>query len=107
MPYYDEALLSYYEPPLLPSSAAVPPPQKIPPQVLSSVRVQEHVQYAILPKELRGRRNVVKATSRQKPEGRFRSELARRGDNVRAPFFMPLLRELTELRSMNLCRLEE
>lgn len=63
-------------------STAVPPPQKIPPQVLSSVRVQDHLQYAILPKELRGQRNVVKSTPKRVVEGRFRSELARRHDDV-------------------------
>jgi hypothetical protein len=81
MPYYNEELLSYYHH-LMPASTAVPPPQKIPPQVLSSVRVQDHLQYAILPKELRGRRNVVKTVPTRKAEGRFRSELARRTDDV-------------------------
>lgn len=82
MPYYDEDLLSYYDHPLLPASTAVPPPQKIPPQVLSTVRVQDHLQYAILPKELRGHRNVVKSAPKRKVEGRFRSELSRRNDEV-------------------------
>lgn len=82
LPFYDTELLSYYDSPLLPSSTAVAPPQKIPPQVLSAVRVQDHLSYAILPKELRGQRNVVKAAPKKKTEGRFRSELARRHDDV-------------------------
>lgn len=82
MPFYDNELLSYYDYPLAPASTAVPPPQKIPPQVLSSVRVQDHLQYAILPKELRGQRNVVKSTPKRMVEGRFRSELARRHEEV-------------------------
>ena len=81
MPYYDEKLLSYYDHSLIPASNAVPPPPKIPPQVLSSVRVQDHLQYAILPKELRGRRNVVKTVPTRKQEGRFRSDHARRTDD--------------------------
>lgn len=81
MPYYDKELLSYYDHPLVPASTAVAPPQKIPPQVLNSVRVQDHLQYAILPKELRGRRNVVKTIPARKAEGRFRSDLARRTDD--------------------------
>lgn len=88
MPYYNDELLSYYDHPLMPTSTAVPPAQKIPPQVLSSVRVQDHVQYAILPKELRGHRNVVKSIPKRKPEGRFRSDLARRSDDVRITHFI-------------------
>ncbi|KAF8305548.1 PAB-dependent poly-A-specific ribonuclease subunit PAN2 [Clavulina sp. PMI_390] len=80
MPYYDKELLSFYEPPLAPVSTGVPPPAKIPPQILSSVRIQDHLKYAVMPKELRGRRNMVKLPPKRK-EGHFRSELTRRNND--------------------------
>lgn len=48
------------------------PPPGIPPQVLSSMKFNENIAYASLPKELRGRRNMVNALPR-KGMGRFRS----------------------------------
>lgn len=58
------------------------------------MRVQDHLQYAILPKELRGHRNVVKSTPKRKTEGRFRSDLARRSEDVR---FIELYSVITNL----------
>lgn len=80
LPYYDNHLLSSYDSILSPSSSYTPPPPKIPPEVLQTVRVQDHLQYAMLPKELQGHRNVVNtsAAGRKAAEGRFRSDLARR-----------------------------
>lgn len=80
MPYYDTELLSSYKPPLLPESMGVPPPPRIPPQVLNAVKVQDFLQYAILPKELRGQRNVVEANPMKTDEGRFKSEQSKRSE---------------------------
>ena len=82
MPYYKNTLLSAWTPQFLsPTNPPYPPPAKIPPQILSSIKVNDNIAYAALPKELRGRRNrVVVATT--KDQGRFRSGKGRRDDNV-------------------------
>ncbi|KAF9521074.1 hypothetical protein BS47DRAFT_1404191 [Hydnum rufescens UP504] len=86
MPYYDQDLLSSYTVPLIPSTMECPPPPKIPPQVLTAVKTQEFLQYAIVPKELRGKRNVVETQPRRKDEGRFRSDQGSRvGDALLSP----------------------
>ncbi|KAF8333955.1 ubiquitin carboxyl-terminal hydrolase-domain-containing protein [Cantharellus anzutake] len=85
MPYYEAELLSSFKPPLLPASMAMPPPPKIPPQVLNAVKVQDFLQYAILPKELRGKRNVVEVNPQKPDEGRFKSEQSKRIDESPTP----------------------
>ncbi|EJD06087.1 uncharacterized protein FOMMEDRAFT_78690 [Fomitiporia mediterranea MF3/22] len=72
MPYYDSMLLSSWTPKFLPPNLSYPPPPKIPTQILSSMRMNDFVGYATLPKELQGRRNVV-STDTKKDKGRFRS----------------------------------
>lgn len=71
LPYYDTTLLSAnsresYQ------SVPFPPAPRIPPQVLNSMRTVDFIGYAALPKELRGKRNMVWGNI-QAREGRFRS----------------------------------
>lgn len=63
------------------TGAYYPPPAKIPPQVLNTMKVNEFVGYAALPKELRGRRNVA-VVGPKKDQARFRSGKSR-GKDVR------------------------
>lgn len=49
-----------------------PPPAKIPQQVLNTMKINDNIAYAALPKELVGRRNVVPVEPK-KPGARFRS----------------------------------
>lgn len=72
MPYYDTLLLSSWTSKFLSTSIVAPPPPKIPSQILSTMKFNDNVAYASLPKELRGRRNVVQSVPR-KSTGRFRS----------------------------------
>ena len=72
MPHYNTLLLSSWSSDFVPTPMYFPPPAKIPQQVLSSIKVNDSIAYATLPKELRGRRNVV-ATAPRKTGGRFRS----------------------------------
>ena len=80
LPYYDSQLLSSWTPHFLPhpSSLYYPPPVKIPPQITSTMKTKDNVAYAPLPKELKGRRNMVSTGRRD--QGRFRS--GRKGDDV-------------------------
>lgn len=66
MPYYGKPLLSNFSISeyATASSPILNPPQAIPPTVLSSMRVIDGVGYAPLPKELKGKRNVVCQDSR-------------------------------------------
>ncbi|OCH89095.1 PAB-dependent poly-A-specific ribonuclease subunit PAN2 [Obba rivulosa] len=84
MPYYDELLLSSWTPDFLTTPLHFPPPAKIPQQILDTMRVNDNIAYAALPKELRGRRNVVVSAPR-KSEGRFRSGRTRRGSEPETP----------------------
>ncbi|KAG1718919.1 PAB-dependent poly-A-specific ribonuclease subunit PAN2, partial [Suillus occidentalis] len=80
MPHYNTLLLSSWTPQFLPRSGILsPPPPKIPPQVLSTMKMNDNIAYAALPKELRGRRNRVPVTA-AKDQGRFRSGKGRRDD---------------------------
>ncbi|THH06212.1 hypothetical protein EW145_g4234 [Phellinidium pouzarii] len=72
MPFYDSPLLSSWTPKFLPASLAYPPPAKIPMQIENSMKVNEFVAYATMPKELQGRRNVV-STGPKRDTARFRS----------------------------------
>lgn len=90
MPHYNTLLLSSWTPQFLPRSGILsPPPPKIPPQVLSTMKMNDNIAYAALPKELRGRRNRVPVTA-AKDQGRFRSGKGRR-DDVSVIFFLILL----------------
>ncbi|TCD70609.1 poly(A)-specific ribonuclease [Steccherinum ochraceum] len=72
MPYYNTLLLSSWTPKFVPHNSLYPPPPKIPPQILSTMKTNDNVAYAALPKELKGRRNVV-VLETKKAGGRFRS----------------------------------
>ncbi|EJF62633.1 hypothetical protein DICSQDRAFT_154466 [Dichomitus squalens LYAD-421 SS1] len=80
LPYYDNLLLSSWTNDFVPTNMYFPPAPKIPAQILSSIKVNDSIAYASLPKELRGRRNVV-ATAPRKTGGRFRSGKARYNDS--------------------------
>lgn len=80
LPYYETPLLS-----ALPSDVTLPthifpPAAPIPAAVLATMKYNENIAYAPLPKELRGRRNLFVAGIR-KQNGRFRSWKAK-GDEV-------------------------
>ncbi|KAJ7063521.1 ubiquitin carboxyl-terminal hydrolase-domain-containing protein [Mycena amicta] len=79
MPYYDTKLLSSWTPLFISGTLNYPPPPKIPPQVLVSIKQNDNIAYAALPKELKGRRNMVAVGSRHK-KGRFRSGKSRSDD---------------------------
>ncbi|KAG6850532.1 hypothetical protein H0H93_012148 [Arthromyces matolae] len=72
LPHYDAQLLSAWTPLFEPPGALYPPPPKIPAQVLSAMKKKDDVGYASLPRELKGRRNMVSIDS-QSHNGRFRS----------------------------------
>lgn len=61
MPFYDTPLLSNFSLAeyATASSPIFHPPPKIPTSILSSMRVFSGVGYAVLPKEMQGKRNVV------------------------------------------------
>lgn len=61
MPFYDTPLLSNFSLAeyATASSPIFHPPPKIPASILSSMRVFSGVGYAVLPKEMQGKRNVV------------------------------------------------
>ncbi|KAI0933597.1 hypothetical protein AcW1_005383 [Taiwanofungus camphoratus] len=86
MPFYNDPLLSSWTPDFVSSGLHCPPPAKIPQQVLSTMKINDNVAYAPLPKELRGRRNVA-VTAPRKSEGRFRSGRTRRSSEPETPSF--------------------
>ncbi|KAI6151085.1 ubiquitin carboxyl-terminal hydrolase-domain-containing protein [Pisolithus tinctorius] len=79
MPHYNTLLLSSWTPRFVSHGLHYPPLPKIPPQILSTMKVNDNIAYAALPKELRGRRNRVQVTN-TKDQGRFRSGKSRRDD---------------------------
>ncbi|KAF8831781.1 hypothetical protein HHX47_DHR1001266 [Lentinula edodes] len=82
LPRYKTQLLSAWTPQFNSSkTVSFPPPQKIPVQVLNTMKMNDNVAYAPLPKELRGRRNMV-ALEKKKLGGRFRSGKSGTGDAV-------------------------
>ncbi|KAG8904957.1 poly(A)-specific ribonuclease [Tulasnella sp. 403] len=89
MPYYDSPLLSGTSAVLLGGPSYCPPPPKVPDQVLKTMRVHDFVGYATLPKELRGKRNVVETAPAVKDEGRFRSTQHKK--DFRSPTTSPTL----------------
>lgn len=72
MPYYDNILLSSWTSKFMSSNTLYPPPPKIPQQILNTMKVNDNVAYAPLPKELRGRRNMV-SSAPKRSAARFRS----------------------------------
>ena len=76
------SLLSSWTPQFFSSTnSPYPPPAKIPPQIQSTIKINDNVTYAALPKELRGRRNRV-VVSTAKDQRNFRSGRGRRDDAV-------------------------
>ncbi|EPQ58579.1 hypothetical protein GLOTRDRAFT_35919 [Gloeophyllum trabeum ATCC 11539] len=94
LPYYNSMLLSAWSPQFMTTKAHFPPPAKIPPQVLSTMKMSDNVAYAPLPKELKGRRNVVVVAPR-KDQARFRSGKMRRQE-VRSEPETPTFETLPE-----------
>lgn len=73
MPYYNTLLLSSWTKAFVPSRPKYfPPPDVIPPQILNTMKLNDNIAYAPVPKELRGRRNVV-ADVKKDSGARFRS----------------------------------
>lgn len=72
LPYYDSEMLSAWSPLFISGTTEFLPSPKVPLQVLGTMKYNEGIAYAALPKELRGRRNVV-SPGRKKVNGRFRS----------------------------------
>lgn len=77
MPFFDTQLLSGWPSEKNSNSkmASHSGPQRIPPQILASMKYNDQVAYATLPKELRGRRNMA-ITAPRKGGARFRSDKA-------------------------------
>jgi PAB-dependent poly(A)-specific ribonuclease subunit 2 len=73
MPYFDTQLLSAWPAALISKTSSYCGPQRIPTQVLASMKYNDKVAYATLPKELRGRRNMAMSVTR-KSGARFRSD---------------------------------
>lgn len=73
MPYFNSQLLSAWPTTLILKTTAYSGPQRIPTQVLASMKYNDKVAYATLPKELRGRRNMAMSVTR-KGGARFRSD---------------------------------
>ncbi|KAJ2931328.1 hypothetical protein H1R20_g5655, partial [Candolleomyces eurysporus] len=85
MPYYDSPLLSAWSP-VVASTPYYPPPARIPPQVLSSIKMNDNIAYAPLPKELRGHRNLI-PVGPKKDAARFRSGKPRKEPTNDRPSF--------------------
>lgn len=79
LPHFDSQLFSAWTPLLAPTDVSYPPPPKIPSQILGTMKINDSVAYAAMPKELKGRRNMSTAASR-KPNSRFRSGHLRQND---------------------------
>lgn len=79
LPYFDTPLLSSWTPLLASAKADYAPPPKIPPQILSTMKINDNIAYAAMPKELKGRRNLSTAIQR-KPNRRFRSGYSKQKD---------------------------
>lgn len=71
LPYYNSTLLSSWTP-QLESVKVSTAPMKIPQSVLSAIKMNDGVAYAPLPRELKGRRNMITVAA-PKDQGRFRS----------------------------------
>jgi PAB-dependent poly(A)-specific ribonuclease subunit 2 len=72
LPHYTEPLLSSWTASLFSPDIGFPAPPKIPTQVLNNLKITGGLASAALPKELKGRRNVVNV-GMKKNQARFRS----------------------------------
>jgi len=73
MSHYNTLLLSSWTKAFIPSRPKYfPPPDVIPPQILNTMKLNDNIAYAAVPKELRGRRNVVPDVKKDSV-ARFRS----------------------------------
>lgn len=75
LPHYNSLLLSSWAQ-QLESVKASTAPMKIPLSVLSTMKMNDGIAYAPLPRELKGRRNMITVAA-PKDQGRFRSEKRR------------------------------
>ena len=73
MPYFDEPLFSSWPRYLSSRNPHYPPPPTIPPTILLSMKTNDNIAYAALPKELKGRRNMVTTPATRQTNSRFRS----------------------------------
>ena len=71
LPFYNAPLLSSWAP-QLESVKVSTAPMKIPQSVLSAIKMNDGIAYAALPRELKGRRNMITVAT-PKDQGRFRS----------------------------------
>lgn len=71
LPFYNTPLLSSWAP-QLESVKVSTAPMKIPQSVLSAIKMNDGIAYAALPRELKGRRNMITVAT-PKDQGRFRS----------------------------------
>ena len=71
LPHYNTLLLSSWNP-QLESVKVSTAPMKIPLSVLSTIKTNDGIAYASLPRELKGRRNMITVAA-PKDQGRFRS----------------------------------
>ncbi|EIN08045.1 hypothetical protein PUNSTDRAFT_70027 [Punctularia strigosozonata HHB-11173 SS5] len=72
LPYYTEPLFSSWSASMFSPDIGFPAPPKIPNQILHNLKITGGLASATLPKELKGRRNVVSVGMR-KDQARFRS----------------------------------
>ncbi|KAJ7702241.1 ubiquitin carboxyl-terminal hydrolase-domain-containing protein [Mycena rosella] len=75
LPYYESRLFSSWSPLFISTPLNYPPAPKIPPQILATMKLNDNVAYAAVPKELKGRRNMISGSRNKK--GRFRSGKSR------------------------------
>ncbi|RDB20983.1 PAB-dependent poly(A)-specific ribonuclease subunit PAN2 [Hypsizygus marmoreus] len=81
LPYYDSHLMSAWSHQLTPPLVSYPPPQRLPPQILNTMRMKDNVAYAALPKDFKGHRNMT-VVETQKHNGRFRSGKPRQSNHI-------------------------
>ncbi|KAF7970658.1 hypothetical protein HWV62_23300 [Athelia sp. TMB] len=86
LPHYDQPLLSSWTPFFVPSNMNFPPPAKIPPQILATMKMNDNIAYAALPKELKGRRNMI-ASGKPGQNARFRSGKRSQENEPETPVF--------------------
>ena len=87
LPYYNNMLLSSWTPQFDPLTSISTKPPKIPSQILNTMKVNDNIAYAPLPRELRGRRNMVTAPA-VKDGGRFISGKSRRREVYQGPLHL-------------------
>ena len=80
LPHYNTLLLSSWAP-QLESVKTSTAPMKIPLSVLSTMKMNDGIAYAPLPRELKGRRNMITVAA-PRDQGRFRSGKQRSDENT-------------------------